>query len=69
MIHDYFLKISESYYIRAKMFRQPIGVNLGGLGTLIASLASLISFKFYANTDGSNKKRYLGIISSNILTV
>lgn len=40
-----------------------IGVNLGGLGTLIASLASLISFKFYANTDGSNKKRYLGIFT------
>ncbi len=40
-----------------------IGVNLGSLGTLIASLASLISFKFYANTDGSNKKRYLGIFT------
>ena len=40
-----------------------IGVNLGGLGTLIASLASLISFKFYANTDGSNKKHYLGIFT------
>lgn len=40
-----------------------IGVNLGGLGTLIASLASLISFKFYTNTDGSNKKRYLGIFT------
>ncbi len=25
-----------------------VGVNLGGLGTLIASMASLITFKFYA---------------------
>ena len=33
-----------------------IGVNLGGLGTLIASLASLISFKFYTNSEGSDTK-------------
>lgn len=40
-----------------------IGVNLGGLGTLIASLASLISFKFYANSEGSDKRRFLGIFT------
>lgn len=40
-----------------------IGVNLGGLGTLIASLASLISFKFYANSNGSDTKRFLGIFT------
>lgn len=40
-----------------------IGVNLGGLGTLIASLASLISFKFYANSAGSDKRRFLGIFT------
>lgn len=40
-----------------------IGVNLGGLGTLIASLASLISFKFYTNSNGSNTKRFLGIFT------
>ena len=40
-----------------------IGVNLGGLGTLIASLASLISFKFYANSNGSDTRRFLGIFT------
>ncbi len=34
------------------------GVNIGGLGTLIASLASLISYKFYAASEGSNKGAY-----------
>ena len=38
-----------------------IGVNLGGLGTLIASLASLISFKFYAISNGRDTRRFLGI--------
>jgi Na+/H+ antiporter NhaD/arsenite permease-like protein len=40
-----------------------IGVNLGGLGTLIASLASLISFKFYTNSNGNNTRRFLGIFT------
>lgn len=31
------------------------GVNIGGLGTLIASLASLISFKFFAKQSSINK--------------
>lgn len=35
-----------------------LGVNLGGLGTLIASLASLISFKLYINSEGAKKGRY-----------
>lgn len=35
------------------------GVNIGGLGTLIASLASLISYKFYAVTPNSKKGKYL----------
>ena len=35
-----------------------VGVNLGGLGTLIASMASLISFKFIAKEDVS-KSRYI----------
>ncbi|MBR1736062.1 MAG: anion permease [Firmicutes bacterium] len=34
-----------------------IGVNIGGLGTLIASLASLISYKFYAAEE--KDKRYI----------
>ena len=40
------------------------GVNFGGLGTLIASLASLISYKFFAEKQGQSpkcgtKQRYL----------
>lgn len=31
-----------------------LGVNTGGLGTLVASLASLISFKLYAKTKGAD---------------
>lgn len=36
-----------------------IGTNLGGLGTLIASLASLISYKYYVRSVGSSKGQYL----------
>ena len=36
-----------------------IGTNIGGLGTLIASMASLISYKYFAVFDGSKKGRYL----------
>ncbi len=36
-----------------------LGVNLGGLGTLIASMASLISFKQYAGIEGAKKGKYL----------
>lgn len=36
-----------------------IGTNLGGLGTLIASMASLISFKQYSYIDGADTKRYI----------
>ena len=39
------------------------GVNLGGLGTLIASLASLISFKFYASLPDAKSIRYLGVFT------
>lgn len=37
-----------------------IGVNLGGLGTLIASMASLISFKYIAKEEGVRRGKYLG---------
>lgn len=40
------------------------GVNVGGLGTLIASLASLISYKFYAASEGSRKGRYFCIFTA-----
>ena len=39
-----------------------IGVNLGGLGTLIASMASLISFKLVAK-EGINVKKYIIVFS------
>ncbi|MBQ2924677.1 MAG: anion permease [Anaerotignum sp.] len=35
------------------------GVNIGGLGTLIASMASLISYKYYAVAEGAKKGRYM----------
>lgn len=40
-----------------------IGTDLGGLGTLIASLASLISFKAYAASEGADIKKYLGVFT------
>ena len=36
-----------------------IGVNLGGLGTLIASMASLISYKFFAASFNKEKGKYM----------
>jgi len=35
-----------------------IGVNLGGLGTLIASMASLISYKLFAKEYNDQKGKY-----------
>lgn len=36
-----------------------VGTNIGGLGTLIASMASLISYKQYAESEGAQKGKYL----------
>ena len=36
-----------------------LGTNIGGLGTLVASLASLISFKLYGRSQGAQGGRYL----------
>jgi len=36
-----------------------IGTNVGGLGTLIASMASLISYKLYAQHERADKGQYL----------
>ncbi len=41
-----------------------LGVNIGGLGTLIASLASLISYKLYVKNEKSKPLLYLGIFTS-----
>lgn len=40
-----------------------IGVNLGGLGTLIASMASLISYKQIAREYPDKRSRYLGLFT------
>ena len=39
------------------------GVNLGGLGTLIASMASLISYKQFANTYNTEKGKYFRLFT------
>ena len=44
-----------------------VGVNLGGLGTLIASMASLISFKFIAKEKVSTGKYILTFTILNII--
>ena len=36
-----------------------IGADFGGLGTLIASMASLISFKLYGRVKGNRKGKYI----------
>lgn len=36
-----------------------VGTNIGGLGTLVASLASLISFKLYAKIEQAKPMQYL----------
>ena len=41
-----------------------LGVDVGGLGTLIASLASLISFKLYIALPGARPGRYLGMFTA-----
>lgn len=41
-----------------------IGVNIGGLGTIIASMASLISYKYYAMRKNARKGKYLLVFSS-----
>ena len=40
-----------------------IGVNIGGVGTLISSLASLITFREYTSKNIGSTKSYLGLFS------
>ena len=40
-----------------------IGTNVGGLGTLIASMASLISFKQYVKTKNADTKKYITVFT------
>ena len=45
-----------------------LGTDVGGLGTLIASLASLISFRLYLKSPGAKSLRYLGVFTlANLL--
>lgn len=39
------------------------GVNIGGLGTLIASMASLISYKYFAQTQAGQSARYIALFT------
>lgn len=39
-------------------------VNIGGLGTLIASMASVITFKLYCNEEYSHRRKYLLIFTA-----
>ena len=41
-----------------------VGVNIGGVGTLIASLASLITFREYLSHDPDGIGRYFGLFSA-----
>lgn len=40
-----------------------LGTDIGGLGTIIASLASLISFRLYMRTDKSRPGKYLAVFT------
>ena len=40
-----------------------LGVNIGGLGTPVASLASLISFKLYSSSENSEPGKFLGVFT------
>lgn len=40
-----------------------LGTNIGGLGTIVASLASLISFRIYLETDEAKPAKYLGVFT------
>lgn len=40
-----------------------LGTNVGGLGTLVASLASLISYKLYICSENSSPKKFISVFS------
>ena len=40
-----------------------LGTNIGGLGTVVASLASLISFRIYLETDEARPFKYLAVFT------
>ena len=40
-----------------------LGADIGGLGTLIASMASMISLEFYGKSKDADKKKYIGVFT------
>jgi Na+/H+ antiporter NhaD/arsenite permease-like protein len=40
-----------------------MGANIGGLGTIIASMASVISLEYYGKCENSNMKKYIGVFT------
>lgn len=40
-----------------------IGINIGGLGTLIASMASLISYRYYVGVHNHDAKKYISVFT------
>jgi len=40
-----------------------LGTNIGGLGTLVASLASLISYRLYCQSRTAHKGQYLTVFT------
>ena len=38
-----------------------VGVNIGGLGTPVASLASLISYKYYSKSENARNGKYMSL--------
>lgn len=69
--YEYFISVSLSQIVSnvpatvmlSNFAKDPnmllIGVNVGGLGTIIASMASLITFKFYIKTEGATPLYYM----------
>ena len=40
-----------------------MGANIGGLGTIIASMASVISLEYYGKCENANIKKYIGVFT------
>lgn len=40
-----------------------LGTNIGGLGTIIASMASLISYKLYSQVENARRGRYMAVFT------
>lgn len=54
-----FQKITSFVKSESVLVMETISTNLGGLGTLIASMASLITYRFYAQRKEAKNGRYL----------